>query len=93
MLSRGIAGVSGSTLIVNLPGSTGGVRDGMAVLGPVLAHAVSQINGGDHPRPPAHQHPDGGDPHPHPGRAPDLHPGGAPQAHPGTDGGGDADAE
>lgn len=51
MLSRGIAGVSGSTLIVNLPGSTGGVRDGMAVLGPVLGHAVSQINGGDHPRP------------------------------------------
>lgn len=51
MLSRGIAGVSGSTLIVNLPGSTGGVRDGMAVLGPVLRHAVSQINGGDHPRP------------------------------------------
>jgi molybdenum cofactor synthesis domain-containing protein len=51
MLSRGIAGVAGTTLIVNLPGSTGGVRDGMAVLGPVLAHAVSQINGGDHPRP------------------------------------------
>ena len=50
ILSRGIAGVAGRTLIVNLPGSTGGVRDGMAVLGPVLAHAVSQINGGDHDR-------------------------------------------
>ena len=38
-------------LIVNLPGSTGGVRDGMAVLSPVLAHAVDQARGGDHPRP------------------------------------------
>jgi molybdenum cofactor synthesis domain-containing protein len=50
ILSRGVAGVAGRTLIVNLPGSTGGVRDGMAVLAPVLGHAVSQINGGDHPR-------------------------------------------
>ncbi|HEX6470820.1 MAG TPA: MogA/MoaB family molybdenum cofactor biosynthesis protein [Streptosporangiaceae bacterium] len=50
ILSRGLAGVAGRTLIVNLPGSTGGVRDGMAVLGPVLAHAVDQIAGGDHPR-------------------------------------------
>jgi molybdenum cofactor synthesis domain-containing protein len=48
ILSRGVAGVAGRTLIVNLPGSTGGVRDGMAVLAPVLGHAVSQINGGDH---------------------------------------------
>jgi molybdenum cofactor synthesis domain-containing protein len=48
ILSRGLAGVTGRTLIVNLPGSTGGVRDGMAVLAPVLGHAVSQINGGDH---------------------------------------------
>ncbi len=48
ILSRGVAGVAGRTLIVNLPGSTGGVRDGMAVLGPMLEHAVSQINGGDH---------------------------------------------
>jgi len=50
ILSRGVAGVAGRTLIVNLPGSTGGVRDGMAVLAPVLGHAVSQINGGDHVR-------------------------------------------
>ena len=48
ILSRGVAGVAGRTLIVNLPGSSGGVRDGMAVLAPVLGHAVSQINGGDH---------------------------------------------
>ena len=50
ILSRGVAGVAGRTLIVNLPGSTGGVRDGMAVLAPVLGHAVAQINGGDHVR-------------------------------------------
>ena len=48
MLSRGLAGVAGGTLIVNLPGSPGGCRDGMAVLGPVLPHAVDQIRGGDH---------------------------------------------
>lgn len=47
-LSRGLAGVAGQTIIVNLPGSTGGVRDGMAVLGPVLVHAVEQVRGGDH---------------------------------------------
>ena len=50
VLSRGLAGLAGRTLIVNLPGSTGGVRDGMAVLSRVLAHAVDQARGGDHPR-------------------------------------------
>jgi molybdenum cofactor synthesis domain-containing protein len=50
ILSRGVAGVAKQTLIVNLPGSAGGVRDGMAVLAPVLGHAVSQIHGGDHVR-------------------------------------------
>jgi len=52
-LSRGLAGLAGRTLVVNLAGSTGGVRDGMAVLGPVLRHAVDQAHGGDHPRPAA----------------------------------------
>lgn len=50
-LSRGVAGVSGATLIVNLPGSAGGVRDGMQVLAAIAGHAVDQIHGGDHPRP------------------------------------------
>jgi molybdenum cofactor synthesis domain-containing protein len=48
MLSRGIAGLAGQTLVVNVPGSTGGVKDAITVLGPVLAHAVSQIAGEDH---------------------------------------------
>jgi molybdenum cofactor synthesis domain-containing protein len=48
-LSRGVAGVAGRTLVVNLPGSTGGVKDGLAVLAPILTHAVDQIRGGDHP--------------------------------------------
>jgi molybdenum cofactor synthesis domain-containing protein len=48
VLSRGLAGTAGRTLIVNLPGSTGGVADGMAVLGPLLPHVVSQLRGGDH---------------------------------------------
>jgi molybdenum cofactor synthesis domain-containing protein len=50
LLSRGLAGVSGETLIINLPGSSGGARDGMTVLAPLLQHAVSQLRGGDHPR-------------------------------------------
>ncbi len=48
VLSRGLAGVAGHTLVVNLPGSTGGVRDGLAVLDRVLDHALDQIRGGDH---------------------------------------------
>jgi molybdopterin biosynthesis enzyme MoaB len=60
-LSRGVAGVAGRTLIVNLPGSTGGVRDGMALLSTVLEHAVSQINGGDHVRSGASGTPSPGD--------------------------------
>jgi molybdenum cofactor synthesis domain-containing protein len=48
VLSRGLAGAAGQTLIVNLPGSSGGARDGMIVLGPVLEHAVNQLHGGDH---------------------------------------------
>lgn len=48
VLSRGLAGVAGQTLVVNLPGSTGGVRDGLAVLDQVLDHAVEQLHGADH---------------------------------------------
>ena len=48
MLSRGVAGVLGSTLVVNLPGSSGGVRDGLAVVVPVLRHAAEQLLGSDH---------------------------------------------
>jgi molybdenum cofactor synthesis domain-containing protein len=49
MLSRGLAGVAGRCLVVNLPGSRGGVRDALAVLEPVLRHAVEQVVGSDHP--------------------------------------------
>jgi molybdenum cofactor synthesis domain-containing protein len=48
ILSRGIAGVAGRMLVVNLPGSKGGAKDGMAVLAPILAHTVDQLRGGDH---------------------------------------------
>jgi molybdenum cofactor synthesis domain-containing protein len=49
ILSRGRAGISrGRTLIVNLPGSTGGVRDGLGVLDDVLDHILDQLHGLDH---------------------------------------------
>ena len=48
VLSRGLAGVAGSCLVVNLPGSRGGVKDGLSVLRPILVHAVEQIVGSDH---------------------------------------------
>jgi molybdenum cofactor synthesis domain-containing protein len=48
VLSRGLAGVSGSCLVVNLPGSRGGVKDGLAVLAPIVVHAVEQVVGSDH---------------------------------------------
>lgn len=48
ILSRAVAGTIGTALVVTLPGSTGGVRDGVFVLAPVVGHAVAQLRGGDH---------------------------------------------
>lgn len=45
MLSRGVAGIRNATLIINLPGSVGGVRDGIATLAPIVEHAVQIIRG------------------------------------------------
>ncbi|REF35769.1 MogA/MoaB family molybdenum cofactor biosynthesis protein [Thermasporomyces composti] len=86
-LSRGVAGLAGSTIIINLPGSVGAARDGIAVLGPVLHHAVEQVHGVDHPSSGDHA----GDP-PREGAQPSgpgggQHGAGTPSA---GDGGGDA---
>lgn len=48
LLSRGLAGLAGRTLIINLPGSRGAVLDAVEVLRPILLHALDQIGGGDH---------------------------------------------
>lgn len=48
ILSRAVAGTIATTFVCNLPGSTGGVRDGVAVLAPVIGHLVAQLRGGDH---------------------------------------------
>ena len=48
ILSRAVAGVAGATIVVNLPGSPSGVRDGVSVLEPVIGHAITQLRGGDH---------------------------------------------
>ena len=50
VLSRGVCGVAGRSLIVNLPGSLGGVKDGLGVLADVLGHALDQLRGKDHSR-------------------------------------------
>lgn len=73
VLSRGLAGVAGQTLVVNLPGSTGGVRDGLAVLDRVLDHAVEQLHGADHPGSGTGQPSLPGQPHTHEHRPPSSH--------------------
>jgi molybdenum cofactor synthesis domain-containing protein len=74
-LSCALAGIAGRTLVVNLPGSAGGVRDGMAVLAGLLPHAVEQLHGADHAGGASQQYGVG---HQHPGHRHDIaneHPG------------------
>ena|GEM_PF-2698 len=76
VLSRGLAGVTGRSVIVNLPGSRGGVRDGLAVLRPVIGHALRQLRGdNDHGHGSAAHGPDAHGPDTH---RPDTH---RPAAH------------
>ena len=55
VLSRGEAGIvqlkKGQALVVNAPGSSGGVRDAVAIVGPLVTHVLDQLDGGDHQRP------------------------------------------
>lgn len=48
ILSRAVAGITAGTILVNLPGSNSGVKDGVEVLAPVIGHAIVQLRGGDH---------------------------------------------
>jgi molybdenum cofactor synthesis domain-containing protein len=48
ILSRGLAGISGSTFVINLPGSPGGVKDGLGLLDEILSHVIDQLKGIDH---------------------------------------------
>ena len=48
VLSRGVSGQRGRSLIINAPGSPGGAKDAIAVIAPIIVHALDQINGGDH---------------------------------------------
>lgn len=52
VLSRGLAGITDRTLIINVPGSPGGAKDAIDALSPIVVHAIEQINGSDHPRQP-----------------------------------------
>jgi molybdenum cofactor synthesis domain-containing protein len=48
LLSRGVAGIAGTTFVINFPGSTGGVQDGLVLLGEIVDHVLDQVAGGQH---------------------------------------------